>query len=576
MRIGNLSKGLCLALCAGALAILPARAEPATGKVSQPLVTANPAVSVFDRERLGLIVLSNALGKTMCSGSLISNLWVLTAAHCIENVNGGTISPPAVITIRANWRTIQDIKAVELVYFRPADVALVRLEKPMRVFGSERRFEAELWRPNDGSLLHHGIRVYGAGSTAFAKDESTKVQGGDDDYRWLDTSIASVRPDEYSMPGSSTDSILWGDSGGPSYFDRKITGVHSHMRYDCVEGIAKKDCDKQWAARSKEMWDASVAQLTPAIDAAIQRTAPPQWSDMIVRRSAVAVVYTRPTVRVENDDYRLDVCRRFAADCGKPAADAYCAAHVPEFNGHSEFETEPFGHTAVGTTGQTCFGQFCQAFKKISCLFGFDPVMVDMKHVPVDVLEAQRAGQSPVQKTVPAVRKGWRKKTSTPAPAVKDDAVLLPGARSAVTDTFDPKSRYTGVRMERGNVQTTAPNVEDDAVLPPGAVVNAPSAQPAPPQPRSAMTGTFDTDLGVLVLAGNEGTYSTLNGRVTVTGIAGDVMDGTWTTSWSTQRCADGAYRGHFRFTFDPAGFTGAYGFCDGPPTAGVWNGTRR
>ena len=94
--------------------------------------------------------------------------------------------------------------------------------------------------------------------------------------------------------------------------------------------------------------------------------------------------------------------------------------------------------------------------------------------------------------------------------------------------------------------------------------------------PAPTMTGTFDTDLGVLVLTAAGGTYSTLDGRVTVTNVAGDFMDGTWTTSWSAQRCADGQYRGRFHFRFTQAGFIGTYGLCDGPITAGQWNGKRR
>ncbi len=123
-------------------------------------------------------------------------------------------------------------------------------------------------------------------------------------------------------------------------------------------------------------------------------------------------------------------------------------------------------------------------------------------------------------------------------------------------------------------VKPADPPIQVILPRPPGG--SSPPPQPAPPQPTAAMTGTFDTNLGVLVLAGNAGTYSILDGRVTVTGVTGDAMDGTWNTSWSAQRCGDGLFRGRFRFTFNAAGFTGAYGFCDGPLTAGAWNGQRR
>jgi len=118
------------------------------------------------------------------------------------------------------------------------------------------------------------------------------------------------------------------------------------------------------------------------------------------------------------------------------------------------------------------------------------------------------------------------------------------------------------------SVQRTASNAP---LTPP--IVSEPGgfAGPAP-----AMTGTFDTDFGVLTLGAREGTYSYKNGRVQIAHIYGDFMDGTWTQSESSQRCADGAYRGKFHFRFNATGFTGSFGVCDGPMGAGQWNGKRR
>ncbi len=90
------------------------------------------------------------------------------------------------------------------------------------------------------------------------------------------------------------------------------------------------------------------------------------------------------------------------------------------------------------------------------------------------------------------------------------------------------------------------------------------------------MTGTFDTDFGVLTLTPQGGTYSVNDGHVIVANVSGDVMAGTWTQSRAATRCADGTYHGAFTFRFNAQGFVGSYGYCDDPPTAGRWNGTRR
>jgi hypothetical protein len=106
-----------------------------------------------------------------------------------------------------------------------------------------------------------------------------------------------------------------------------------------------------------------------------------------------------------------------------------------------------------------------------------------------------------------------------------------------------------------------------------GPVVGEPGgfAGPAP-----TMTGVFDTDFGQLMLTSSDGMYSQKNGHVKITKIYGDFMDGTWSQSVSSQQCDDGSYRGTFHFRFTADGFTGTYGYCDGPTNAGPWNGKRR
>jgi hypothetical protein len=107
----------------------------------------------------------------------------------------------------------------------------------------------------------------------------------------------------------------------------------------------------------------------------------------------------------------------------------------------------------------------------------------------------------------------------------------------------------------------------------PGPIVSEPGGfvGPAPP-----MTGTFASDFGTLTLTKVDGTYTYKDGRVTITKIYGDFMDGTWSQTQSSQQCSDGTYHGTFRFRFTKSGFTGTYGYCEDPPGAGPWNGTRQ
>ena len=93
---------------------------------------------------------------------------------------------------------------------------------------------------------------------------------------------------------------------------------------------------------------------------------------------------------------------------------------------------------------------------------------------------------------------------------------------------------------------------------------------------RAEMSGTFNSTFGTLTLSPGGGTYDYQGGQVQVSAVSGGIMEGIWTQTRSGRQCPDGRYYGRFRFEFTTTGFTGSYGYCDDPPGAGAWNGTRR
>lgn len=75
-------------------------------------------------------------------------------------------------------------------------------------------------------------------------------------------------------------------------------------------------------------------------------------------------VFTNPAWQ----EQRLDFCREWGANCGKPAADAFCQA-----NGFADAlsaapDAEPgYSTTRVIGSGQICSGSFCRGFQQIIC-----------------------------------------------------------------------------------------------------------------------------------------------------------------------------------------------------------------
>lgn len=109
------------------------------------------------------------------------------------------------------------------------------------------------------------------------------------------------------------------------------------------------------------------------------------WCLLTALPAAADQVYPNPVLP---SGYRLDWCRDWAANCGQPAADAFCQSIG--FSGAGSFErANDIGAatpTMVIATGQICAEPFCDGFSQIQCLGGNSPgksflhPMVDATH----------------------------------------------------------------------------------------------------------------------------------------------------------------------------------------------------
>jgi hypothetical protein len=75
-------------------------------------------------------------------------------------------------------------------------------------------------------------------------------------------------------------------------------------------------------------------------------------------------IFANPVWRGE----RLDVCREWGTNCGKPAADAFCRTKGFSDALHAEADPEPgYASTKVISSDQVCRGSFCTGFQQIIC-----------------------------------------------------------------------------------------------------------------------------------------------------------------------------------------------------------------
>lgn len=207
-------------------------AEPVVlGKVSQPLVGGN-LVDAETREAYGLLTLNDS-----CSASLLRNVWVITAAHCVDTSGNGPdgfiTDADDSVTLRADWTTVQERRSMRVITFRPLDIAIVRVASPFVVRGSATNYNRYVHR---GALDKLPIRVFGRGIMRFAT-VGVRADRGGGEYRVGDFSISNVKPGSYEIASSANQWIAGGDSGGPSFTtDNFLVGVHSTGAVTCVSG----------------------------------------------------------------------------------------------------------------------------------------------------------------------------------------------------------------------------------------------------------------------------------------------------------------------------------------------------
>jgi hypothetical protein len=210
-----------------------------------------------------LTIIRSHLGISNCSGSLLSDGYsILTAAHCIADLNGKDEATATYVTFNSSSTGYEAQVAkfqVDPLYDgtaeSPHDAAVLTLgtEAPSSVA----RYNLYQGDAANQKMILAGYGLGGTGITGYdgldypigtlrlgenEYDGGSGTQVGDDDliFDFDDGTLARDALGDLGL-GAAEAFVAPGDSGGPSFIDGKIAGIHSFLSRDLAGGSTDID-----------------------------------------------------------------------------------------------------------------------------------------------------------------------------------------------------------------------------------------------------------------------------------------------------------------------------------------------
>jgi hypothetical protein len=287
---------LCVLLCC---------ARPAHAIVVTAGTDPNSVVIPGDNDFFGALSLSGVVMVTTsfgsCSGALIGDFSVLTAGHCVGPAFGaGLYGNPQVTFLLPGGDLTRDVSSIAVDpswngdFTLGGDLAVLQLSQAAPTSATRYSLYTGMALPTSSPIILAGFGLSGTGATGAngygygnlrAGTNEYAITGADDGFGWspnmligqfYDVNIPSTNALGLASPYSASDEaiIARGDSGGPTFYNGQIIGVHDVLV--CLTPQNSQTCSTPPSVSPNnnsfygELWgDVSVAGNAAFIDAQV-------------------------------------------------------------------------------------------------------------------------------------------------------------------------------------------------------------------------------------------------------------------------------------------------------------------